>query len=124
MSLKQLKRIFDAMKRMTHGDPESVSTILIDSSEAQSMRIVGKIIEGKVGAAGTVTINIYGKVTGAIMTVAIDNFTLTVNGATPVYKSKLVDVRGFEEITVGIIHAGAAADWADIEVWGAVPFER
>ncbi len=122
MGLRQLARFFNEIPAMLHGASEVLSPAF-DVSKFQSLRMMGKIT-ADVGSVGTVTVNLYGYIKGWLHPTVITTLTITANGATPVYKaSSLADIRGFEEVKIGISYAAAGIEKANIEVWGAIPFE-
>jgi len=89
--------------------------------EGEFMRVVGEIKGNLVGCVGNFTITIKGKLYGE--EVVIDTLVVVAAGLAKVLGTKLVDIRGFDEITGSVVYVDGAGLGVTYQVYVGVPYK-
>lgn len=89
--------------------------------EGEFMRVVGEIKGNLAACVGNLVITINGKLYGK--EVAIDTLTVVAAGVAEVLGTKLVDIRGFDEITGSAAYTDAGGREVLTQVYVGVPYK-
>jgi len=89
--------------------------------KGEQLRIVGEITGNLAACIGSFTISIKGKLYGK--EVVIDTLVIVAAGVAEVLGTKLVDIRGFEELTASVVYVDAAGRGVTFQVYAGVPYK-